>query len=45
MSASNISLLTYSRNNKDPKMDQGFPNRFKGWGKEKFCWGIFLLAR
>ena len=38
--ASNI-LLTYSRNNKDPKMDQGFPNRFKGW---KFCWFIILLG-
>ena len=25
-------------------MDQGFPNRYKGWGKGKFCWGTFLLG-
>ena len=24
-------------------MDQGFPNRYKGWGHKKCCWGIILL--
>ena len=24
-------------------MDQGFPNRYKGWGKGKFCWGNFFI--
>ena len=41
--ALNTSLLTYSRNNKDSKMNQGFPNKYKGWGAQEILLGDYLI--